>query len=59
VLRDDEWRMGEGGYQVLIDGQWREVPEKALLAHMPNPTGGAVPFFYQNEILCFVRPFEG
>lgn len=59
VLDDGDWRVGPSGYQVRIEGDWRDVPEAAVLARVPNPTGGAVLFLYRGEILCFVRPSEG
>ncbi len=58
VLAEDEWRTTAEGYEVQVEGDWKPVPPNAILSQTENPTGGAVVFFYRNQILCFVRPSE-
>ena len=58
VLADDEWRTTAEGYEVQVNGDWKSVPPDAILSQTDNPTGGAVVFYYRNQILCFVRPNE-
>ena len=46
-------------FEALIDGEWRVVPDKAILNRMDNPTGQAVACWRPNTgILCFVLPPE-
>lgn len=40
-------------YEVLIKGEWRVVPEDAIL-RIPNPTGEPVACWYGNAVRCFV-----
>jgi hypothetical protein len=60
----------DGQYEVMVEGQWYEVPDRVLLQKKGNPVGGAVACYttilgygtltgtaYQGdriEILCFV-----
>ncbi len=46
-------RIGETGYEVLLDGLWVSVPRSAVL-HRRNPTGDAVACTRGHVILCFV-----
>lgn len=59
ILADGDWRASGDGYEVRHQGQWRQVPAKAVIDRIENPTGGAVVFIYRDEVLCFVRPAEG
>ena len=70
ILRDDMWRIIGDGYQVYLHGdkpgrgKWIDVPPKAVLNRVDNPTGGAVVFLHtfggndHPTVLCFVRPVE-
>lgn len=70
ILPDDMWRIVGNGYQVYLHGQkagqgaWIDVPPKAVLNRVDNPTGGAVVFLHtfmgdaHPTVLCFVRPVE-
>ncbi len=60
ILASHEWRALPDGYQVRIDGIWRDVPPNAVLNRVENPTGSAVAFYPLggNPIYCFVRPTD-
>jgi hypothetical protein len=52
-------RMGEMGYEIFIDGQWRKVPDDKILQGQTNPLGRAVACYTPRQgIMCFVRPME-
>ena len=61
-----DYEVRGGAYWVPINGEWREVPDRAVIRTGGNPTGGAVAFWeshrHQNDrppnIYCFVRPVE-
>lgn len=65
ILGEDEWRMTGGAYQVLISGQWHDVPMEAMRDPLggPNPTGHAIAWYTVNSygvhIFCFAPGFEG
>lgn len=38
VLEDADWRSKNGGYEVYLEGEWRRVPEGAVVTE-PNKSG--------------------
>lgn len=40
-------------YEILADGEWRVVPEDAIL-RIENPTGEPVACWYHGAVRCFV-----
>lgn len=57
------WRgKNKGGYEVPIEGQWREVPPEAIINNASNPTGEAIVWYVRlgvdYHIRCFV-PGDG
>lgn len=61
ILADEDWRTRGDGYEFRALGRWYPVPPAAVLAHVANPTGGAVVFFTPDapwNVYCFVRPAE-
>lgn len=52
-------RLAGDHYEVLIEGEWRTVPEHRILNRSDNPTGRAVVCWTPTAgILCFVRAPE-
>jgi hypothetical protein len=52
-LTEKEWRVGSfGGYEVLLDGRWYEVPPHAVLTG-ENKFGGAIVWVTAGHIFCF------
>jgi hypothetical protein len=52
-------RLNNGHYEALIEGEWREVPDRLILNRNDNPTGRAVACWTpQVGILCFIRAPE-
>lgn len=54
-IDDDEWRVGENGYEVVIDGRVVEVPEERVLNRPDGPIKQAVLCSLNGRVLCF-RP---
>jgi hypothetical protein len=58
------FRRTVGGYEILIDQQWRlsapywlSVPPEKILERGDNPTGGAVACFTPEAgVMCFILP---
>jgi hypothetical protein len=49
-------RTNDDHYEVLIEGQWRPVPDDKVLNRSDNPTGRAVVCWTPSSgILCFVK----
>ena len=52
-------RLLDGHYEALIEGEWRQVPDRLILNRSDNPTGRAVACWTPRVgILCFVRAPE-
>ena len=53
-----EYDFRAGAYWVPIEGQWMEVPERAIIRDRGNPTGAAVVWYVHHRgnviISCFV-----
>ena len=64
LLDDKDWRHGDAGYEVRINGGWEAIPSDALRdpAGGPNDTGHAVVWYRINEyglkIWCFCPGYE-
>ena len=64
--RVTEFREVGDHYEVLIDERfpgvlgrsWHIVPERAIVEHTENPTGGTVACWHDGEVFCFVRAQE-
>ena len=57
-LADVDWdtMRGEDGkshYKVRVDGEWREVPDDALVDG-PNKEGEALLWIFHGQLLCFM-----
>jgi hypothetical protein len=52
-----EWRTGEIGYEVFIDGVWVPVPADTILYGTSNPTGSAVVWYSHSNGVPVVRCF--
>lgn len=54
--RQTDFRIVDGHYQVIIDGQWRVVPPEVILSRSDNPTGHAVVCYTPYRgIMCFIK----
>jgi hypothetical protein len=54
--RQTDFRIQDGHYQALIEGQWRVVPPQVVLERMDNPTGRAVVCYSPYRgIMCFIK----
>ena len=54
--RTTDSRLNGDHYEVLIEGQWRAVPDDRILNRTDNPTGRAVVCWTPEAgIMCFVR----
>ena len=55
-IADPDWRSQDGRYQVRLKGEWRDVPESAVI-DTPNKVGQAMvwPVEYGDEL--FIRCF--
>ena len=62
ILADQDWHQTADGYEIRIDGEWRNVPPDVILKNSPNPTGSFVAFWAPNVphpmIFCAVRPTD-
>lgn len=57
--RPTDYRMGDNGYEALLDGKWVPVPQDRVLVGYTNPVGRAVVCSSGNgTILCFVPTNE-
>lgn len=61
ILRNDEWRIVDGHYEVVISGRWQVVPDSALRDPKggPNPTGAAIAWYRNGHLSCFAPGFSG
>lgn len=63
AVDDPDWRSKDGHYQVMLYGEWLDVPDKAIV-QQPNRDGrtmvwpGAVVNGVQT-VRCFMRGLEG
>jgi hypothetical protein len=57
-----DYEVRHGAYWVPIEGEWHEVPDRAVIKTGGNPTGGAVVWYIMHRgnllITCFV-PADG
>ncbi len=59
-----QWRIHRGHYEVLISGQWEQIPPGRLMEHLPDdptPFPGEALLFYSiypsgHRIWCFFPP---
>lgn len=68
VLKDNQWRISDQGYEVLIDSKWHRIARWHRLRDAetdPNPTGNAVVWYsYVRDepdgikIWCFAPGWE-
>lgn len=42
------------GYAILVDGNWRDVPQSVIIQGKQNPTGKPIACIFGGSILCFV-----
>lgn len=53
------WLRDSEGYQVLIEGHWYRVPDRAVLWYTPNKIGNAIVWYtLLHEIRCFLPESE-
>lgn len=54
-LSEVDWKSSPDGksYQVRVDGQWRDVPEEAVL-DIPNKEGVTMVWIFNGLITCFL-----
>ena len=47
VLKEEEWRVRGGIYQVFVEDKWRDVPKDAIVdpGHGPNPLGKPIVWY--------------
>lgn len=54
--RQTDFRIQDGHYQAMVDGEWRVVPPEVMLQRMDNPTGRAIVCYTPyHGIMCFIR----
>lgn len=53
ALKDDEWRLVDGDYEVILHGRWEKVPEDKVLHRRDNPKQAPV-LCAMTKIFCFV-----
>ena len=54
--RRTDSRVAGDHYEVMIDGQWRAVPQSAVVEREDNPTGRAVVCYTPARgIMCFIK----
>ena len=54
--RPTDFRILNGHYQALIEGDWHDVPPEVVLERMDNPTGRAVVCYTPYRgIMCFIK----
>jgi len=54
-----ESRLSGEHYEVMIEGEWRAVPDNVILDRNDNPTGRAIACWTPGSgILCFIRAPE-
>lgn len=56
--KPEPWRQTKTGYEVLIGGEWVEVPPEKILQQTTNPVGHAITCHAGKTIFCFVRESE-
>lgn len=59
-LPPGHYRMGTGGYEAKLDGDWVHVPEERILPGQTNPTARAIVCRspVNGSLLCFVPASE-
>lgn len=54
-LDDADWKADDkGNYWVHIDGEWRQVPDDAVINPKDRPVNYAVVWIYHGVIYCFM-----
>lgn len=54
-LDDADWKADDkGNYWIRINGDWREVPDYAVINPKNRPVDYAVVWIYQDQIYCFM-----
>jgi len=54
--RPTDFRIKDGHYQAMVDGDWQNVPAETVLERMDNPTGRAVVCYTPYRgIMCFIK----
>jgi hypothetical protein len=54
--RQTDFRIQDGHYQAMIEGQWRTVPPEVVVERADNPTGRAVVCYTPYRgIMCFIK----
>jgi hypothetical protein len=54
--RQTDFRILDGHYQAMIEGEWRVVPPEVVLQRTDNPTGRAVVCYSPyHGIMCFIK----
>lgn len=54
--RRTDFRIQGNHYQALVDGEWKTVPQNAILDRSDNPTGRAVVCYTPYAgIMCFIK----
>jgi hypothetical protein len=54
--RRTDFRVRDGHYQALVEGEWRDVPPETVLRRADNPTGQAVVCYTPYRgVMCFIK----
>ncbi|MBV9248293.1 MAG: hypothetical protein JO227_03465 [Acetobacteraceae bacterium] len=54
--RQTDFRVQDGHYEALIEGEWRAIPPEVILQRMDNPTGRAVVCYTPYRgVMCFIK----
>ncbi len=54
-LEDADWKAdAQGHYWVKLDGDWREVPDHAVINPKNRPVDYAVVWIFAGQIFCFM-----
>lgn len=54
--RPSDFRIQDGHYEAMVNGEWRKVPPEVILYRTDNPTGRAVVCYTPYRgIMCFIR----
>lgn len=63
ILSDDDWRIREGEYEVLISGEWVRFPNTGdghlgnkVLGYTGNPTGHPVAWYASASVIYCLAP---
>jgi hypothetical protein len=53
IIEEDDWRISEGHYEIIIHGHWVSIPDSRVLPNSSNPTGKPVAWYIGMQIYCF------